>query len=132
MNKSLSSSRYHQRGVGFWGFAVNVLLLGIFLVLILRIAPAYMEYLTIKDIIERAAQEYDPQKNTVQDVRVRVRKLLNSSQVYDVKVEDIEIFRERGRIVIDATYERRFPLVWIIDGVMKFDDLVVETASSRD
>jgi len=132
MSKSLSSSRYSQRGVGFWGFAVNVLLLGTFLVLILRIAPAYMEYLTIKDIIERAAEEYDPQTNSVQDVRVRVRKLLNSSQVYDVKVEDIEIFRERGRIVIDATYERRFPLVWIIDGVMKFDDLVVETASSRD
>jgi len=28
--------------------------------------------------------------------------------------------------VIDATYEVRFPLVWIIDGVMVFDDLRVE------
>ena len=44
-----------------------------------------------------------------------------------MNIEDIEISRERGRLVIDATYERRFPLIWIIDGVMRFDDLVVET-----
>ncbi len=130
MNKTISSRR--QRGASFWSFAGNVFLLGVFLLIILRIAPAYMEYLTIKDIIERAAQEYDPERNTIQDVHVRVRKLLLTNQVYDFKVEDIEIFRERGRIVIDANYERRFPLLWIVDGVMTFDDLIVETELNRD
>ena len=89
MNKTISSRR--QRGASFWSFAGNVFLLGVFLLIILRIAPAYMEYLTIKDIIERAAQEYDPERNTIQDVHVRVRKLLLTNQVYDFKVEDIEI-----------------------------------------
>ena len=34
---------------------------------------------------------------------------------------------ECGVIVVDARYEVRFPLVWILDGVMQFDDLVIQT-----
>jgi hypothetical protein len=46
--------------------------------------------------------------------------------VYDIKAENIEVFRDNGKVIIDATYEVRFPLVWIIDGVMVFDDLLIE------
>ena len=42
-------------------------------------------------------------------------------------IDQIEVYRERGVVVIDANYEKRFPLFWILDGVMRFDDLVVET-----
>jgi len=115
-----------QGGFTFWGIAFNVLVLGGFLVLLLRIAPAYLEYMTIKDIVNRAGEEFDPANDGLQDIRTRIRKLLNTSQVYDIKAEDIEIYREKGKVVIDATYEVRFPLVWIVDGVMHFDDLIVE------
>jgi len=115
-----------QGGFTFWGIAFNVLVLGGFLVLLLRIAPAYLEYMTIKDIVSRAGEEFDPVNDGLQDIRTRIRKLLNTSQVYDIKAEDIEIYREKGKVVIDATYEVRFPLVWIVDGVMHFDDLIVE------
>ena len=115
-----------QGGFTFWGIAFNVLVLGGFLVLLLRIAPAYLEYMTIRDIVSRAGEEFDPVNDGLQDIRTRIRKLLNTSQVYDIKAEDIEIYREKGKVVIDATYEVRFPLVWIVDGVMHFDDLIVE------
>ena len=115
-----------QGGFTFWGIAFNVLVLGGFLVLLLRIAPAYLEYMTIKDIVNRAGEEFDPVNDGLQDIRTRIRKLLNTSQFYDIKAEDIEIYREKGKVVIDATYEVRFPLVWIVDGVMHFDDLIVE------
>jgi len=115
-----------QGGFTFWGIAFNILVLGGFLVLLLRIAPAYLEYMTIKDIVNRAGEEFDPVNDGLQDIRTRIRKLLNTSQVYDIKAEDIEIYREKGKVVIDATYEVRFPLVWIVDGVMHFDDLIVE------
>ena len=94
----------------------------------LRVVPSYMEYLTIKNLITRAAGEYDPRSETVTDLRVRLAKLLNTNQMYDTGTDDFEIYRERGAIVIDARYEKRFPIFWILDGVMKFEDLVVETA----
>lgn len=114
-------------GFNIWAMSINLLLLGALLVMALRIVPTYMEYLTVRDLITRAAQEYDPRNETVTDLKVRLAKLLNTNQVYDTSIDDIEVYRERGVVVIDANYEKRFPLFWILDGVMKFDDLIVET-----
>ena len=116
------------QGFNVWAVSLNLLLLGALLVMALRVVPSYMEYLTIKDLITRAAEEYDPRSETVSDLRVRLAKLLNTNQIYDTSIDDIEVYRERGAIVIDANYEKRFPLFWILDGVMKFEDLIVETA----
>jgi hypothetical protein len=120
----------HARAQGFnvWAVSLNLLLLGALLVMALRIVPSYMEYLTIKDLITRAAAEHDSRSETVTDLRVRLAKLLNTNQIYDTSIDDIEVYRERGAIVIDANYEKRFPLFWILDGVMRFEDLIVETA----
>ena len=122
----------HARAQGFnvWAVSLNLLLLGALLVMALRIVPSYMEYLTIKDLITRAAAEHDSRSETVTDLRVRLAKLLNTNQIYDTSIDDIEVYRERGAIVIDANYEKRFPLFWILDGVMRFEDLIVETAST--
>jgi len=80
----------------------------------------------VKDVIARAGAEYDPSKQGLGDIRTHIRKLLNTSQIYVITADDVEIIREKGKVVIDANYEVRFPLVWIIDGVMKFEDLRVE------
>jgi hypothetical protein len=116
------------QGFNLWAVSINLLLLGALLVMALRIVPSYMEYLTIKDLITRAAAEHDSHSETVTDLRVRLAKLLNTNQIYDTSFDDIEVYRERGAIVIDANYEKRFPLFWILDGVMRFEDLIVETA----
>ena len=116
------------QGFSLWALSINLLLLGALLVMALRVVPSYMEYLTIKDLITRAAAEYDPRSETVTDLRVRLAKLLNTNQIYGASTYDIEVYRERSAIVIDANYEKRFPLFWILDGVMKFEDFIVETA----
>jgi hypothetical protein len=54
-----------KRAMGFniWAMSINLLLLGALLVMALRIVPTYMEYLTVRDLITRAAQEYDPRNS---------------------------------------------------------------------
>jgi hypothetical protein len=37
--------------------------------------------------------------------------------------KEVEVFRKDGKIIIDSNYEARFPVMGIIDGVMRFDDL---------
>ena len=60
--------------------SLNLLLFGALLVMALRVVPSYMEYLTIKDLITRAAEEYDARSETVTDLKVRSAKLLNTDQ----------------------------------------------------
>ena len=118
------TTRTRQGGLTAWGFLLYVLVFGGALVIVLRIAPSYLEYLTVKDIVERSVDEFDPQTQSTAEVRTRIRKLLQTSQVYVIDAGDIEIYRERNKIVIDANYEVRFPLFWIVDGVMNFEDLI--------
>ena len=127
MNRHQFVERQPMRRAGVQGFNIWAVSLNL-LVMALRVVPSYMEYLTIKDLITRAAEQYDPRSERVTDLRVRLAKLLNTNQIHDTSIDDIEVYRERGAIVIDANYEKRFPLFWILDGVMKFEDLIVETA----
>ena len=96
----------------------------------LRAVPSYMEYLTIKNRITLAAGEYDPRGETVTDLRVRLSKLLNTNQIYDSSTDGIEAYGKGDAIVIDANCDKRFPLFWILDGVLKFEDLIVKTAAT--
>ncbi len=121
-------SRRQMRGFSIWSLSLSLLLGGL-LVLALRIVPIYAEYLTVCDVIVRAAAQHDSEAQPLADLRVRIAKLLKANQVDDTSIDEIEIYRDRGFIVVDANYEKRFPLFWILDGVMKFDDLVIKTKS---
>ena len=76
----------------------------------------------------RAVVEQSVSSETVPQLRSRLATLLETNQVRGVEINDIAIYPERGVIVVDARYETRFPLFWILDGVMQFDDLVIEAA----
>ena len=117
-------------GFSVWAVSLILLLVGALLVIALRVVPSHMEYVEGKDLITRAPDEYDPPSESVADLKVRLEKLLNTNQIYDTSIDDIERYREQGAIIIDANYEKRFPVFWILDGVMKFEDLIVETAST--
>ena len=90
----------------------------------LRIVPIHAEYLTVRD-----AAQHDSETQPLADLRVRIAKLLKANWVDGTSIDEIEIYRDRWFIVVDAKYEKRFPLFWIPDGVMKFDDLVIKTKS---
>ena len=115
-----------SRGFSIWTLSFSLLLLGAGLLMILRLRPGYIEYMTVKDLISRAAAEHDARTDIIPDLGTRPANLLTTHQINDTTIQDIRIYRERGVIVIDANYENRFSLVWILDGVMKFDDLIVE------
>ena len=125
---AISSVRQaRQRGYSIWGLAMNLLVLGAVLILVLRVAPAYIEYLNVKDIVIKVAQEYDPKTQTPGQVKTRLRKLFNTNQIKDLDPEAITVTRDKGGVLIDANYELRFPLFWILEGVAVFDDLQVNS-----
>lgn len=118
-----------QQGFTLWTLVSNGFVLAVLLIFALRVAPEYMTYMTVKDVVERAASDFDQREDTLQDLRTKLSKLMRTSQVYDVKASDFKVYRERGTVFIDARYEARFPLFWIIEGVMSFDDLVIEAGN---
>lgn len=122
-----------QRGMGLLGLMLIAIMVGFFVMSAIRILPGYFEYMSVRDIVERVAGEYDRDRDTFSDLRRKLADFFNTNQIKTLSPRDIEISRQDGDVIINANYEQRIPLVWRIDAVVKYDDLVFvagETPSS--
>jgi len=113
-----------QRGMGLLGMLGIAIMIGFFVMSAVRIAPGYIDYLAMRDIAIRVAEEYDKERDTFSSLRRKFADFMNTNQIYAIQPNDIEFKREKGDVIIDAGYEQRIPLLWRIDIVVKYDDLV--------
>jgi hypothetical protein len=106
------------------GMLIIAIMVGFFILAAIRLVPPYVEYLSVKRIVEEVAREHDPNRQSLGQVRRKVGQLFYTSQIYGIKAEEIDLYRKKGKTYIDASYEVRVPMVGRIDAVIKFDDLV--------
>jgi Domain of unknown function (DUF4845) len=118
--------RHRQSGMSILGMLAVGIMVGFFVITGLRLAPHYFEYMTIKDAVTRTATEYDAENKSIKQLRTRLTNLFTTNQVYNFDPNDIKIYRKEGKVFIDANYEARFPVMGRIDGIMTFDDLLLE------
>jgi hypothetical protein len=120
-----------QRGMSIPGMLIIAAMVGFFVMCSIRMVPRYLEYLSIREIVTTIAREYNPEEQDLGDIRRRVDTMFNTNQIYDLKPKDVEIFHEKGKTYIDASYEVRVPIMGVIYAVMVFDDLQIETENTR-
>ena len=123
------STRRDQSGMSMLGMLCILLMLGFFAMCIIRMLPGYMEYLSVKDIIARIAMDPDTREDSISDIRRKISNIFNTNQIYLLDPKEVEVFSKSGNTYIDANYEVRLPIVWRIDSVMKFDDLLYQVGS---
>lgn len=113
----------YQRGMGLLGMLTIATMAGFFAMAGIKITPGYFEYQVIKQNVIRAAEEYDEDRDTLGDIRRDLQTFFNTNQVKLLDARDILIERKEGKVVINANFEHRIPLLWRIDAVVKYDDL---------
>lgn len=120
-------TRAGQQGMSIPGMLAVAAMVGFFIMCIIRMAPHYFEYLSVREIITKIAHDYNPEEEDIPDIRRRIATIFNTNQIYDLQPKDVEVYRKDGRTYIDARYEARVPIMGIVDAVMKFEDLEIET-----
>ncbi len=121
----------YERGMSLPSMMLVVAMVGFFVMCAIRMLPRYMEYLSIREIVETVAREYNPDEEDLGDIRRRLDTMFNTNQINDLQPKDVEITHKEGRTYIDASYEARVPVMGIVDAVMTFDDLKIETRSTK-
>jgi hypothetical protein len=119
-----------QRGMSIPGMLIIAIMAGFYVMCFVKMVPYYFEYNAIKGIIETVAAEHEPGTTTVGQVRRRIDNMFNTNQISAIKIGDVEIYREKGKTYIDASYEARVPIAGRIDALLKFDDLLMEAGES--
>ena len=108
----------NQRGVTLFGMVV----IGIVIVFVaiggLKIAPAYIEYFTVKKAIVGVAQSTG--KGTVSEVRQGFDRRAQIDDIEVIAGKDLEITKEGNDIVISFAYPKRIPLFGNVSVVIEF------------
>jgi len=117
------NTRHRQSGMSALGILVIMIMVGFFAMCAIKMVPAYMEYLTVKQVVSGTATEFEADVVTIPELRRKIANLFNTNQIYALSPRDVKVFRKKGVTYIDAGYEFRTTIGWRIDAVMKFNDL---------
>ena len=101
---------------------LGMLVVGIIIVFVaiggLKIAPAYIEYFTVKKAIVGVAQTTG--KGTVGEVRQAFDRRAQIDDIDVIAGKDLEITKEGNDIVISFAYPKRIPLFGNVSVVIEF------------
>jgi Domain of unknown function (DUF4845) len=125
------NTRQRQSGMSILGILSIMLMVGFFIMCAIRMVPPYLEYRSVQGIISRIVMEPEVTTESAADLRRKIATRFNTNQIYLLDPKEVEVFSKGGKTYIDANYEARLPILWRIDAVMKFDDLLYELGDPK-
>ena len=99
-----------QLGISLKGTILWLGILGFLGVMAAKLMPAYVEYFTVKKMLN-AMYEGGDLKGTVRDIRASFDRRNAIEDVKNVRAEDLEITKEGGEAVVTASWSVRIPMV---------------------
>ncbi len=122
--------RKKQTGMTTLTWLLVALVVGFFLICLVKIGPVYIESRTVKSIVQQAADEARSEGLGKAEIHDRITKKLLINTVSGMSMEDVEVRGTGEDMEIDANYEVRKPLLFNIDVVLKFDNMIVKVKPS--
>ncbi|MFN3238542.1 MAG: DUF4845 domain-containing protein [Pseudomonadales bacterium] len=113
---------YGQRGVGFAGWLVIILLLGGLLSVGTKLVPIYMNNNTISGLMDKLSEEPDVAMKSKGEIFKILTNRLKLNNIRDFKVEEnMEVVRTKDGSTLVLDYEARVPVVGNIDLIASFN-----------
>ena len=108
--------RYHtlrqkQRGISLSGLLVWAVIIILVSISGLKVAPAYIEFSTIKRNLAAMVKDIDMQTTSPSQIKIMFDKRAQIDSIKSINGQDIKINKENGRVVLNASYVVRIPLV---------------------
>jgi hypothetical protein len=113
-----SASR--QRG-SIYTTMILAALVAIFLVVVLKIAPAYIDNNVIRNAMQGIQADNDIAAMSLPQLRTLLMRTLNTNRI-DFDSSNIVVVRVGTNEYVDINYETRVPLFYNVDAVVKFQN----------
>lgn len=117
----MNRTRNRQGGVSIVGILVIVALFAFFLTVVMRLLPSYMDSREVKTALESVVST----SNSSMPLSEVKRKVINnflSNRIEVIKAKQVRVYRDKGKILINANYETRTSLFEGVDAVLMFNN----------
>lgn len=118
--------RSRQTGLGMIQWAAIIGVVGLLGLCAFRLVPVYLDHMTIRQVVKNAANDPASREMSANEIRKSMQGAFLTNRIDTIKLNDIKFTTDRSMIIMDASYEVRVPLVYNIDAVVKFENLVYE------
>jgi hypothetical protein len=108
-----------QRGLSLMGFLFWGILIAFFAVIGFRVVPVYIEYFTVKKIMQNVLRDSDG--NNAMQIRNSFDLKTTADYVDSVHGKDLEISKEGGHVYLTATWAKKISLFGNVSLVLDFD-----------
>lgn len=115
-----STPKSRQQGLTMFGFLFVAIVFVVAAMLAMKLVPAYVEFFSVKKILNAMAQDGDLRDKSNAEIRSSFSRRAGIDYVSAVKPEDLFIDRSGGVPVISVAYEFRTPLIANISLVVDF------------
>jgi hypothetical protein len=113
-----------QRGMTAIGWLIVLGMLSFFVLLVLRLAPGYLEFYKVKSVVESLKNEPYIGNKTPMEIRSLLQRRIDVNAIDSIQAKDIKITQQSGKTTVTAQYEVRVPIMGNVDAVSKFEDSI--------
>ncbi len=113
-----------QRGMTGLGWLTVLALIGFFSLLVLKLAPVYLDHYSVASTVRSLEKEPLITKKSPAEIRKLIKKRLNINYVSDLPKNAIKIKKAPGMLKVDVDYEVRENLFGNIDLLITFKEQI--------
>lgn len=113
-----------QTGMGMLPTLVVVGVVIVFATIAVKLMPIYVDYWTLTRVLNDVVEEERSDDPTPAGIRNALSNRFITNRIEAISLRDIKISSDKKGVVIDARYEKRTPIMFNIDAVVRFEDAV--------
>jgi hypothetical protein len=113
-----------QRGFSLLGFIALCVMVGLLGFAALKLTPAYLEYLRVRQVLKDIKTQFDGQEASVVAIRNAMEKRLDVEAVETLQAKDFAVEKSENGLVIRAQYDRVVPYLFNVSLMVSFDEAV--------
>ncbi len=119
----------HQRGMSFISILILIVLGISVALLVVKLAPAYIEFFSVKKILSTMAKDPAFPNMSPAEIRGSFDRRATIDYVTTVTGNDLDLSKDNGENVVSVEYQQKIPLVLNISACLAFDASTGKTSS---
>jgi len=110
----------HQAGLTAIGIIFVLIPVGLAVYIVMRAAPAYIEALSVGDVVNSLKKEMDLKERSREEIYTMIKKRFDVNNISSVDRDDIKIQKTVNDVTVTVDYEARVPLFWNVALALSF------------
>jgi hypothetical protein len=121
----MHSEPSRQQGMTLIGFLLMFVLICFFALLVLKIAPIYLEHFKVLTALQSVKKEGDFSTKSKEEILSMLEKRFDINSIDRVSAKDVTVVREGGQIKrVQIAYEVVEPIMGNVSVLVEFDDSI--------